>query len=79
MGHVTKSGNSDPNRKIIQDSLCDGSGDIAGPKVLEHIVDAVLYLEGERNQFFRILRSTKNRYGSVGLCFTLDISMITPR
>lgn len=39
-------------------------GNIAGPKVLEHIVDAVLYFEGERNMSFRILRAVKNRYGS---------------
>ncbi len=39
-------------------------GDIAGPKVLEHIVDTVLYFEGERNQSYRILRAVKNRYGS---------------
>ena len=39
-------------------------GDIAGPRVLEHIVDAVLYLEGERHQTFRLLRGIKNRYGA---------------
>ncbi len=39
-------------------------GAIAGPKVLEHMVDTVLYFEGERSQNFRILRSIKNRYGS---------------
>lgn len=39
-------------------------GDIAGPKVMEHIVDAVLYFEGERNQSYRILRGIKNRFGS---------------
>ena len=39
-------------------------GDIAGPKVLEHIVDTVLYFEGERNQSYRILRGIKNRFGS---------------
>ncbi|MGI6280360.1 MAG: DNA repair protein RadA [Acutalibacteraceae bacterium] len=39
-------------------------GEIAGPKVLEHIVDAVLYFEGERNQSYRILRGIKNRFGS---------------
>ncbi len=39
-------------------------GAIAGPKVLEHMVDAVLYFEGERHQNFRILRAVKNRYGS---------------
>lgn len=39
-------------------------GEIAGPKVLEHIVDTVLYFEGERNQAYRILRAVKNRFGS---------------
>ena len=39
-------------------------GNVAGPRVLEHIVDAVLYLEGERFHSFRILRATKNRFGS---------------
>ncbi len=39
-------------------------GNIAGPKVLEHIVDTVLYFEGERNLSYRILRATKNRFGS---------------
>ena len=39
-------------------------GNIAGPKVMEHMVDAVLYFEGERNLSYRILRAIKNRYGS---------------
>jgi len=39
-------------------------GSIAGPRVLEHIVDTVLYLEGDRRQELRILRATKNRFGS---------------
>jgi DNA repair protein RadA/Sms len=39
-------------------------GSIAGPKTLEHIVDAVFYFEGERFQSYRILRSIKNRFGS---------------
>lgn len=39
-------------------------GSIAGPKVLEHIVDAVLQFEGDRHYFYRILRSIKNRFGS---------------
>ncbi len=39
-------------------------GDIAGPKILEHMVDTVLYFEGERDSNFRILRSIKNRFGS---------------
>ena len=39
-------------------------GAIAGPKVLEHIVDAVLYFEGEKNLTYRVLRAVKNRFGS---------------
>jgi len=39
-------------------------GMIAGPKVLEHMVDCVLYFEGDRNMTYRILRAAKNRYGS---------------
>ena len=39
-------------------------GTLAGPKVLEHIVDVVLYFEGENNYVYRILRSVKNRFGS---------------
>ncbi len=38
-------------------------GSIAGPKALEHLVDTVLYLEGDRTQAFRILRTVKNRFG----------------
>lgn len=40
-------------------------GAIAGPKLLEHMVDVVLYFEGERDHQYRILRSVKNRFGSV--------------
>lgn len=39
-------------------------GTIAGPRVLEHIVDTVLFLEGDRYQAYRLLRSVKNRYGA---------------
>lgn len=39
-------------------------GGIAGPKVLEHMVDVVLAFEGERTQFYRLIRASKNRYGS---------------
>lgn len=39
-------------------------GSIAGPKVLEHMVDCVLYFEGDRHTFFRILRAAKNRFGA---------------
>ncbi len=39
-------------------------GSIAGPKVLEHMVDCVLYFEGDRNTSYRLLRAVKNRFGS---------------
>ena len=39
------------------------SGEIAGPRVLEHLVDTVLYFEGDRQQNFRLLRAIKNRFG----------------
>lgn len=50
------------------------SGSVAGPKTLEHLVDAVLYVEGDEHGLHRIIRSTKNRFGSVNEIgvFTLD-------
>ncbi|MBS8065567.1 DNA repair protein RadA, partial [Streptococcus suis] len=39
-------------------------GTLAGPRTLEHMVDTVLYFEGERQHTFRILRAVKNRFGS---------------
>ena len=50
-------------------------GAIAGPKVMEHIVDAVLHFEGERHQSYRLLRAVKNRFGStneIGVFEMLD-------
>ncbi len=41
------------------------TGEVAGPRVLEHIVDAVLYLEGQNDGRFRILRGIKNRFGAI--------------
>ena len=49
-------------------------GDIAGPKILEHIVDTVLYFEGERNQSYRILRAIKNRFGSTNEIGVFEMS-----
>lgn len=49
-------------------------GNIAGPKVLEHIVDAVLYFEGDRNFSYRILRTIKNRYGSTNEIGVFDMT-----
>ena len=39
-------------------------GVLAGPRVLEHMVDTVLYFEGDRNDTYRVLRAVKNRIGS---------------
>ncbi len=49
-------------------------GAIAGPKVMEHIVDTVLFFEGERNQSYRLLRAVKNRYGSTNEIGVFDMS-----
>lgn len=60
---------------IIMVGHVNKDGNIAGPKVLEHIVDCVLYFEGERNLSYRILRAVKNRYGStneIGVFEMLD-------
>ena len=49
-------------------------GAIAGPKVMEHIVDSVLYFEGERNYSYRILRAVKNRFGSTNEIGVFEMS-----
>ena len=49
-------------------------GQIAGPKVLEHMVDTVLYFEGDHNNHFRILRSIKNRFGGVNEIGVFEMS-----
>ena len=49
-------------------------GSLAGPKVLEHMVDTVLYFEGEKNLSFRILRSIKNRFGSTNEIAVFDMN-----
>ena len=53
-------------------------GNIAGPRVLEHMVDTVLYLEGERYFSYRVLRGVKNRFGStneIGMFEMVDIGL----
>lgn len=52
------------NTPVILIGHINKEGSIAGPKVLEHIVDAVLQFEGDRNHMYRIIRSIKNRFGS---------------
>lgn len=54
-------------------------GQIAGPRVLEHMVDTVLYFEGERGHAFRILRAVKNRFGGtdeIGVFEMADVGLI---
>ncbi|MDA0748252.1 MAG: DNA repair protein RadA, partial [bacterium] len=54
-------------------------GTVAGPRVLEHLVDTVLYLEGERHGAYRILRAAKNRFGSIlvsGIFEMRDLGMV---
>lgn len=48
-------------------------GELGGPKTLEHIVDTVLYLEGDRHHQFRVLRSVKNRFGSTNEAGIFDM------
>ncbi|KAL5756007.1 hypothetical protein ACOSQ2_020753 [Xanthoceras sorbifolium] len=52
------------------------SGDIAGPRVLEHIVDAVLYMEGEKFSSYRLLRPVKNRFGSTDELGVFEMSQL---
>ncbi len=49
-------------------------GIIAGPRMLEHLVDTVLYFEGDNKQFFRILRAVKNRFGSINEIGVFEMS-----
>ncbi len=49
-------------------------GALAGPKILEHIVDTVLYFEGERHHSFRVLRAVKNRFGSTNEIGVFEMS-----
>lgn len=49
------------------------SGDIAGPKLLEHVVDVVLYAEGDRTSSVRFVKSVKNRFGSTGSVVVFEL------
>jgi DNA repair protein RadA/Sms len=53
---------------------CYQDGALAGPKVLEHIVDVVIYFEGDKNYAFRLLRGIKNRFGSTDEIGILEMS-----
>jgi len=62
-GHLMRLA-KEQNISIVLVGHVTKEGSLAGPRILEHIVDVVLYLEGERHHAFRILRSAKNRFGS---------------
>lgn len=62
------------NISVILVGHVNKDGNIAGPKVLEHIVDTVLYFEGERNLTYRILRAAKNRFGSTNEIGVFDMA-----
>lgn len=54
----------DTNTPVLLVGHINKEGSIAGPKILEHMVDTVLQFEGDRNHFYRILRAQKNRFGA---------------
>ena len=51
-------------------------GVVAGPRVLEHMVDTVLYFEGDRSAMYRILRAVKNRFGATNEMGVFELSLI---
>jgi hypothetical protein len=65
------------NKVIIFIGHVTKDGDIAGPKTLEHLVDCVIQLEGERESTYRLLRARKNRFGSVDEVGLLGIEATT--
>jgi len=72
MSLMRKTKSSDITTFVIGHINKDGY--IAGPKILEHMVDCVLYFEGEQNTTFRILRAVKNRYGSTNEIGVFEMS-----
>ncbi len=67
------------NTAIILIGHVTKDGDLAGPKTLEHLVDTVLFLEGDRYQSYRILRAMKNRFGptdAIGLFEMSELGLL---
>lgn len=64
----------DINVPVILVGHVTKEGDMAGPKLLEHLVDTVLYLEGDSQHLFRLLRTTKNRFGSISEVGVFEMS-----
>lgn len=63
-GDLLRAAKADGGPAILIVGHVTKEGAIAGPRVLEHMVDTVLYFEGERHHAYRVLRATKNRFGS---------------
>ncbi|MFC1615482.1 DNA repair protein RadA, partial [Patescibacteria group bacterium] len=66
----------DKNPAIIIIGHITKDGSVAGPKTLEHLVDTVLYLEGERYHTYRLLRTVKNRFGSTNEIGVFEMSSL---
>lgn len=64
------------NTPVLMIGHVNKSGELAGPMVLAHLVDAVFYLEGEKYQQFKMLRSLKNRFGSIDEVGVFEMSEI---
>lgn len=72
--HIISSAAKKTNTAIIIVGHVTKDGTIAGPKVLEHLVDVVMQLEGDRYADFRVLRCVKNRYGSTNETAILEMT-----
>lgn len=72
--HVLMAAAKQSNTAVVMVGHVTKEGSIAGPKVLEHIVDVVLNLEGDRYGGFKVLRSIKNRYGSTNEAGIFEMS-----
>jgi DNA repair protein RadA/Sms len=72
--HLISTSAKSSNTSLILVGHVTKEGSIAGPKLLEHIVDVVLFLEGDRYGGFRILKSSKNRYGSTADSIIYEMS-----
>jgi len=73
-GELLRVAKSDDGPAVLVVGHVTKEGAIAGPRVLEHMVDTVLYFEGERHHAYRLLRVTKNRFGSTNEIGVFEMS-----
>ena len=66
------------NTPVILVGHITKDGAIAGPKILEHMVDTVLHFEGDRNHIYRILRAQKNRFGATSEIGIYEMEVLGP-